>query len=376
MGTMLAWRLLLHSKVNAFLAVAGATLAILLMFLQLGFYGSVLSGATQIYDQLDFDLILVSREYSYLARPGVFPRRRIYQAQRLAAVESASPFYVGYEHWVDGRSRTRRAIFVMAFPLHHSVFLTPEVQQLTKVLNQPDTVAVDRHTRTVFGPQRMGRVVEVGKREVKLVGQYTIGTGFIELGSILVSDQNFIRIFAGRSLDEVSLGLIKLRPGADAGFEARKLQELLSDDVDVLTRDEFMSDEQRYWVVNTSTGMVFGFGVLVAFLVGTVILYQTLSNQIIRQLPNLATMKAMGYTDRYLSLLIVESAVLLVVVGFIPGLLGSFILYGMISESVHLPIFMTLSRAVFVFGLAMTMSVVSSLLSLRKLHLADPADLM
>jgi putative ABC transport system permease protein len=87
-------------------------------------------------------------------------------------------------------------------------------------------------------------------------------------------------------------------------------------------------------------------------------------------------MKAMGYTDRYLSLLIVESAVLLVVVGFIPGLLGSFILYGMISESVHLPIFMTLSRAVFVFGLAMTMSVVSSLLSLRKLHLADPADLM
>ena len=376
MGTMLAWRLLLHSKVNAFLAVAGATLAILLMFLQLGFYGSVLSGATQIYDQLDFDLILVSREYSYLARPGVFPRRRIYQAQRLAAVESASPFYVGYEHWVDGRSRTRRAIFVMAFPLHHSVFRTPEVQQLTKVLNQPDTAAVDRHTRTVFGPQRMGRVVEVGKREVKLVGQYTIGTGFIELGSILVSDQNFIRIFAGRSLDEVSLGLIKLRPGADAGFEASKLQELLSDDVDVLTRDEFMSDEQRYWVVNTSTGMVFGFGVLVAFLVGTVILYQTLSNQIIRQLPNLATMKAMGYTDRYLSLLIVESAVLLVVVGFIPGLLGSFILYSMVSETVHLPIFMTLTRAVFVFGLAMTMSVVSSLLSLRKLHLADPADLM
>ena len=376
MGTLLAWRMLLESKVNVFLAVAGATLAILLMFMQLGFYGSVLADATQIYDRLDFDLVLISREYAYLARTGSFPRRRIYQTRRFAAVESASPFYVGFEHWVDGRSRTRRAIFVMACPLHHSVFVDPEVQQLTEVLNQPDTAAVDRNTRTIFGPQRIGRIVEVGKRQVRLVGKYSIGTGFIELGTIIVSDQNYMRIFNGRSLDEVSLGLVKLRPDADARSEARRLRDLLPNDVDVLTRDELMSGEQHYWVVNTSTGMIFGFGVLVAFLVGTVILYQTLSNQIIRQLPNLATMKAIGYTNRYLSLLIVENAVFLVVVGFIPGLLGAMVMYRLVGEVVHLPILMTVSRAVFVFGLAMTMSVVSSLLSLRKLQLADPADLM
>jgi putative ABC transport system permease protein len=264
----------------------------------------------------------------------------------------------------------------MAFPLHHGAFLDPEVRKLKHVLHRPDTAAVDRNTRPVFGAQDEGRIVEVGRRAVQLVGQYSIGTGFIELGTIIVSDQNFMRIFEGRSLDEVSFGLVKLRPGAEPRLEARKLRELLPHDVDVLTRDELMSAEQRYWVVNTSTGMIFGFGVLVAFLVGTVILYQTLSNQIIRQLPNLATMKAIGYTNRYLSMLIVENAVVLVVVGFVPGLIGAIVLYHMVSETVYLPVYMTWSRAVFVFVLAITMSVVSSLLSLRKLQHVDPADLM
>lgn len=376
MGTLLAWRMLLHSKVSAFLAIAGATLAILLVFMELGFYGSVLVGATQIYDDIDFDLVLVSREYAYLARTGAFPRRRIYQTRRLPAVESASPFYVGFGHWVDGRLRTRRAIFVMACPLDHCVFRDPEVQRLAKVLQQPDTAAVDRATRPVFGPQRTGRTVEIGKRRVKLVGQYSIGTGFIELGTVIVSDQNFIRIFAGQSLDEVNLGFVKLRPGAEPSDAARQLQEILPRDVHVLTREELMSGERRYWVVNTSTGMIFGFGVLVAFLVGTVILYQTLSSQIIRQLRNLATMKAIGYTNRYVSLLIVENGVFIVLVGFVPALLGALVLYRVVSEAVHLPVFMTLSRVVFVFALAVTMSVVSSVLSLRKLRLADPADLM
>ena len=376
MGTLLAWRMLLHSKVNAFLAIAGATLAILLMFMELGFYGSVLNGATQIYEQVDFDLIIVSREYAYLARTGSFPRRRIYQASRLATVERASPFYVGFEHWVDGPTRTRRAIFVMAYPLHHAAVLTPEVRQLAKDLQQPDTAAVDRATRPVFGSKHTDRIVEIGRRQIRLIGQYAIGTGFIELGTIIVSDQNFVRIFQGRSLDEVNLGLIKLRPNAKPSEEATKLREILPHDVDVLTRDELMSGERRYWVVNTSTGMIFGFGVLVAFIVGIVILYQTLSNQIIRQLPNLATMKAIGYTNGYLSLLIVKNAVFLVMVGFVPGLLGSLVLYRLVSEAVYLPVFMTWSRALFVFSLSISMSVISSLLALRKLQLADPADLM
>lgn len=368
--------MLTAANVRTLLAVAGAGLAVLLMFLQLGFFGSVLFGATEIYDKLDFDLVLLSPDYTYLARARTIPRRRLVQAQALPEVEQAAPFYVGFQHWVDGSKRTRRAIFVMGFRLRDRVFRSPEIDRLRSVLQQPDTAAVDRKTRPIYGPQRVGRIVEVGGRDTELVGQYDVGTGFIELGTIVVSDQNFVRISAGRSLDDVSIGLVTITPNASADQVARQLRQSMPADVQVLTRDALYDREQRYWAVNTSTGMILGFGVIVAFVVGMVILYQMLSTQIIHQLPELATMKAIGYSDGYLAHLILVQGVLLAAMGFLPGLGCALVLYKIVGEIVRVPISMTTARVIIVFGLSVGMSVVASLLSLRKLRLADPADLI
>ena len=111
------------------LACIGTFLAILLVFMQLGFYGSVLAGATMIFDQLDFDLLVTSREYSYLARAGSFPRRRVYQARQLPSVTSSAPFYTRLASWNNAHDRVVRAIFLMGFRVQDDVFLCSEVVQ-------------------------------------------------------------------------------------------------------------------------------------------------------------------------------------------------------------------------------------------------------
>ena len=73
MTTPLAWYNLLHNKVRTAMAVAGLAFPIILVFMQLGLYEACLSGATRLYDALDFDLVLVSAEYVGLGRPGDFP---------------------------------------------------------------------------------------------------------------------------------------------------------------------------------------------------------------------------------------------------------------------------------------------------------------
>ena len=55
-----------------------------------------------------------------------------------------------------------------------------------------------------------------------------------------------------------------------------------------------------YWTTRTGTGLIFGSGLVVSFIVGIMVLYQTLATQITRQLPQFATLKAIGYTNRYL----------------------------------------------------------------------------
>ena len=139
---------------------------------------------------------------------------------------------------------------------------------------------MDNATRPTYGPLTPGRPIEVAGRAVTIGGTYDLGTGFVGLGVALVGDQEFLRLFPQRTLAGLNLGLLTLRPGADADAVAARLRARLPADVDVYTRETLTSHEVSHWVVRTSTGLVFGFGVAVAFIVGSVILYQTLATQI------------------------------------------------------------------------------------------------
>ncbi len=173
----------------------------------------------------------------------------------------------------------------------------------------------------------------------------------------------------------MSLGLVQLVPGENPDRVAEKLRGLLPRDVLVFTRTAIGNHEQSHWLTKTSVGIIFGLGVLVALVVGTSIVYQVLSSDIANHLPEYATLKAMGYSRRYLSGIVLQQAVILGVAGFVPGLLLSSLLYRVARELANIPIDMNVGRAVLVLGLSVAMCAVSGLASLGRVHGADPADL-
>jgi putative ABC transport system permease protein len=121
--------------------------------------------------------------------------------------------------------------------------------------------------------------------------------------------------------------------------------------------------------------LIFGFGVIVAIVVGLVILNQTLSTQITRQLPQYATLKAMGYTDRDLSGIVVTLALIMSTMGFVPATAMAILIYAIIRRVTMLPIEMTSARVLAVLAIASTISVLSALFALRVMRRADPVDL-
>jgi len=374
MKTPLAWRNLLHSKSRMLLAVAGIGFATMLIFMQLGFYGSILTGANLIYDELTFDLVIVSTEYDYLPRARSFDRSRLYQAKSLPDVERAVPFYVARNVWKNSEAAVRRSILVMGFRPDDQVFRVDDIRRQAAGLKRQDTAIYDSDTREIYGA-RVGQVAQVGQRDIRILGDYRLGTAFVELGMVVMSDLNFIRVFPGRSLDEVSIGLVNVRSGASPDAVAAQLRSKLPADVQVLTREEFAAHEQYHWVTKTSTGMIFGSGVIVAFIVGLVIVYQTLATQITKHLPEYATLKAIGYGPGYLSWIVLQQAWLMAIFGYIPGLAAAIVLYRFAKQRTFLPIDMSVSRMAIVFVLALVMSGVSGWLSMRKVTRADPADL-
>jgi putative ABC transport system permease protein len=371
----LAWRILTYDKVRTTLAIAGVFMAILLIFVELGFFFAVPQGGLLLYDNMQFDLLMCSNQYEYQAQPGQFPRNQLDRARAAPEVAQAAALYFGSAKWRSGEDGKSPDVFVIGFDLKGRIFKVDDINRQLGVIEQTDTVLVDTGTRPMFGPLTTGRVVQIGDRTETIGGHYVLGTGFMGLGVILVSDQNFARLFPYRSLDQVNLGPIRLKPGIDPESGAAELRKTLGPDTQIFTRDELEAREVSYWTTRTSVGLIFGSGLLISFIVGIMVVYQTLATQVSRQLPQFATLKAIGYRDPSLDGTVITISLVIVVVGFVPALAAALAIYSVIRDETLLPVTMTAGRLAAVLLATLVMASISALLSLGSLRRADPAEL-
>ncbi|MHC5725224.1 MAG: ABC transporter permease DevC, partial [Nostoc sp.] len=186
---------------------------------------------------------------------------------------------------------------------------------------------------------------------------------------------NFLRIFSNRQKGLIDIGLIRLKPGADANVVAQELRKYLPNEVNVLTKQEFIDFERNYWANSTAIGFIFTLGTVMGFIVGTVIVYQILYTEVADHLAEYATLKAIGYTQNYLLTVILQEALLLAVLGYFPGIVFSLFMYKSARDATLLPVFMSFDRAVMVLILTMMMCIISGAIAVRKLRSADPADI-
>src|SRR5262249_36597927 len=128
----------------------------------------------------------------------------------------------------------------------------------------------DQDEESTSAAQRFAHAI-VGLRDVEIAGTFDLATGFGAEGAALVSDRNYTRLFGGQSLDQVNLGLIRIRAGADPQHVAAELERYLTpDDVQVLTRSDILEQEKRYWVWERPIGIIFVLGLAIAAIVGIV----------------------------------------------------------------------------------------------------------
>jgi putative ABC transport system permease protein len=370
-----AWKVLGHQKARTALAVAGVFVAIVLIFVELGFFIAVPQGGMLIYDHMRFDLLLASKDYIFMGQSWQFPRSALATALKVPGVAAATPIYLGDAKWQDPSGGLRLDITLIGFDPHSGAFTVAAVERQATTLERPDTILVDGATRTIFGPLSTGRIIGLNGRRMTIGGRYTLGTGFLGLGVALIDAANFFRVFPQRSPNRVNLGFVRLRPGADPDRVASALRRALPDTMQVLTRSELTRREVAYWTTKTGTGIIFGSGLIVAFVVGIMILYQTLATQLSRQLPQFAMLKAIGYRDRTLDAIVLAQSALIMLAAFVPAVAASFGLYAAIRRETLLPVRLGGPELGGVLAIALGMATASALFSLGRLRRADPADI-
>ncbi|HLP89663.1 MAG TPA: ABC transporter permease DevC [Nostocaceae cyanobacterium] len=383
----LAWLQLAKQKARFFVALAGIAFVAVLMFMQIGFQDALYASATQLHHNLQGDLFLISSQYKSLTSNQSFPRSRLYQTLGFNGIESVHPVYVQFAKLKNPVNGRKYPIYVMGFEPVKSIFKLPEIANNFTLLKIPEQVFFDRASRPEFGPiaetfqknqsisMEIFSYTGVVGYKVKVAGLFSLGPSFGVDGNLIVGSSTFLKIFPDRRPDDIDIGLIHLQPDANVKQVVANLSAKLPNDVMIMTRQEFIDFEKSYWTLRTPIGFVFNLMVIMGFVVGVIVVYQILYSNISSHLIEYATLKAMGFKNKYLLSVVFQQALILAGLGYIPGFAISLSLYDLAKEATKLPISMDFGKGFLVLFSVVLMCLTSGFFSTNKLRNLDPAEI-
>ncbi|WP_028952175.1 ABC transporter permease DevC [Synechococcus sp. CC9616] len=377
----LSWLMLTRQPVRLLIALAGISFAGILMFMQFGFRDGLFEASVTVHRLFDADLVLISPSSVNSVQMEGFPRRRLIQTLADPRVERISPVHWGLMLWRNPETRGTRSLMALGYNPDDPVFLEPDFNDQAEALKLKGRVLFDELSRPEFGPvaqwYREGRPVqtEINGNRVRVAGLVRIGTSFGADGNLVAGTETYLDLLPNKSPGSIEVGLIRLQPDADPNQVLQSLEQVLPDDVRVLTKQQFVDFEQNHWKRGTSIGFIFTLGAAMGFIVGCVIVYQVLYSDVTDHLPEYATLMAMGYRLTHLLAVVVREGFYLAVMGYIPAYLAGEGLYWLVRDATRLPVLMDFNRALTVLVMIFSMCLVSSVLAMRKLADADPAEI-
>lgn len=376
----IGWLQLTHNRTRFAAALAGVAFANVLVFVQLGIMNSMGAATLRPYDFFQADIMISAGDANALADGGNVARQWLLQAMADPDVTDGIGLFLANVPW----DRGERDISLTTFGLDQAkpVFIAPEIAGDLNLLQVQDAVILDRLARGL-GKEEAAAIrpqtplsFETQGRTLTAYATFAGGGGFGGDGYMLVSDQTFLSLFPARSSAAPDHILLRLRPGANTENVVSRLKTLISDPtLRIRAYPDAAAEDLRYQQTRRPTGIIFGFGVLIGVLVGLVIVYQVLSTDVADHLREYATFKAMGYGPRFFLGVIFEEALVLGIMGFIPGLIVGTTILTLMGKITTLPLAMTPSMAISVFLGTIVFSAVSGAIATRRLAAADPADL-
>lgn len=376
----IGWLQLTHNRPRFAAALAGVAFANVLVFVQLGIMNSMATATMKPYGFFQADIMISASDANALAEGDNVARQWLFQALADPDVIAGTGIFVGNVSW----ARDGKTLGLTTFGVDPTLpgFLSPVMARKVDTLQLQSAGLLDMYSRGL--PRDLAASIrpqsplsfEVSGTTLTLYDTFAGGGGFGGDGYMMVSDQTFLTLFPARSSAAPDHILLQVAPGADPDVVAARLRDQLSDKtLRVRSFAQAAADDLNYQQTKRPTGIIFGFGVIIGVLVGIVIVYQVLSTDVADHLGEYATFKAMGYRQRFFLGIVFEQALILAVLGFLPGVIVATGLLAGMKAATTLPLAMTPTVAVMVFFGTLAACSISGAIATRKLASADPADL-
>jgi len=312
----LAWQNLIFDQVRLAVTVLGIAFAVCLMVFQGSLLVGFLYASARLIEATQSDLWITARGVVCFDFPATVAQRYVDISKGIPGVSDTSRILTGMAEFrkPDGNHQT---IALVGADLEAGAgFPVPYIGNAQGVLD-PEGVLVDRSATQLLGAGAHGEI-EINRKRAHLTGVVDGFTSFLGSPYVFTSYHDAAH-YLDLSPEETMYILLRLRDGFSAEWVKQQLQTRLPD-VDVLTREEFARRSQIYWVSQTGAGGGILAAAILGFLVGLVIVSQSIYATTMENLEEFATLKALGASRWYIIRVVLVQALICGVIGCAIGL--------------------------------------------------------
>lgn len=405
----LARKNLLEDIPRFLVAQAGIMFAVSLVTIQTGIFNGFTRSSTQLIKNSEADIWVSSESLVHVDLTLPIPLTNLIQAQQVPGVERAEALIVRGGIWRH-RLGEIAPVRVLGFDPKGQLFAPINITQGSlSALEQPYTVIVDTTNSNSLNVRRIGDIAEVSSLPAKVVG-LTHGNRSIASNPFMFTSLESANAYANSgqtanlscklqsgstdlqctntylnqgqtsnaapkklaASDLITYVLIRAKPGEDLQVLKQKLETVLPT-TRAYTRAELAKKTQAFWQGRTGIGFLLGLGAGVGVIVGVIIVAQILYSSVSDHIKEFGTLKAMGASDWILYGVIVEQALWMSILGYLPGMALCFGVGAWAFATQGIVILITPVTAIAVFGITILMCVGSAIFAIQKVTRVDPA---
>jgi len=393
-------------------AQAGIMFAVSLVTIQTGVFNGVIRSTVTLVENSRADIWLASDKMVHLELTQQLLFDYAVRARKVDGVRRAEALLQGSARWNVTNGKLN-LVKLYGFSPTGQLFVPGDmVEGDVKSLRNPYTVIVDKSNLKSLKVKQIGDTAQVGSLPVQVVG-FTKNTQSVVSSEVLFTSLETANAYVNASVttnvnctwvgDElqcrnvyqrdtnaqkqqsaneppptlslnspISYVLIQAQPGENIP-QLKKRLEATFPETKAYTTAELSQKIRVFWQQSTGIGFILGLGAGVGIVVGVVIVGQILYSAVADHLKEFGTLKAMGASNKVIYGIIIEQALWMAILGYIPGMLLCWGLGAWTLATQGIVILITPLTAVGVFGVTVLMCVGSALFAIQKVSKVDPA---
>ncbi|ABW26626.1 FtsX-like permease family protein [Acaryochloris marina] len=368
-------------------AQAGIMFSVGLVTIQIGILNGFTRSSTVLIENADADIWVTSEELRHLALTLPLEYKQLAEAKEVEGVDRAEPLIAQSTVWRD-KSNQIAPIRIIGFDPEDTLFRPRTLLEGTlKDIQQPYKIFVDQADLKLLDVSAVGDRAEIGSYEGEIKG-ITAGTRSIVASPYIFTSLPNATAYLNSPIatpnetppdppdltdqNRITYILVKAKSGENLSALKDRLEEALPG-TKAFTQAELTELTQTYWQQSTGVGYILGLGAVVGIVVGTVVVGQILYSSVTDHLREFGTMKAMGSSDWYIYRVILEQALWMAVLGYLPGMglclgLGAWTIQ---AQAIQILISPATAAGVFVVTVAMCSG--AAIFAIQKVTRLDPA---